>query len=502
MASSRRTHFWRETAVLTAALGVVAFGGCTIGPKYVRPTAPTPAAYKEPGQEWKVAAPSDAINKGVWWEIYQDPQLNALEDQLTAANQSLKAAEDQFAAARAAVRAARSNYFPNFSVSPSAAGVGQSQNKALYAATGHQTYADYQIPFDVSYEPDLWGRVRQTVESARAQAQSSGADVANVALSMHAELAFDYFDLRSMDSQTQLLQSTVDSYTKALSLTQALYNGGLSSAVDVAQAQTQLETTRAQLIDVGVQRSDDEHAIAVLVGRPASDFKIDPIPLAGPPPPVPTGLPSDLLERRPDIAANERLVASQNALIGVAQTAYFPDVFISGGGGFDSAKITTLLQGPAGFWSLAGSAAETIFDGGARRAAVQEARANYDQSVDNYRQNVLTAFQEVEDNLAALRILQTEATTQDGAVAAAQRSLSLSETRYRGGVTNYLEVTTAQSAALSDERTAVTILSRRMAASVLLVKALGGGWNVSQMPAVSQFPQVSQPSQVSQLQHP
>lgn len=502
MPSRRPTHSCHGALVVAASLGLLAFGGCTIGPKYVRPSASTPAAYKEPGQEWKVAAPSDAINKGAWWEIYQDPQLDALEDQVTAANQSLRAAEDQFTAARAAVKAARSNDYPNLSVAPSVLGVGQSENKALYsAASGHQTYADYQIPFDVSYEPDLWGRVRQTVESSRAQAEASAADLANVALSLHAELATDYFDLRSMDSETQLLESTVNSYTEALRLTEALYNGGLSSAVDVAQAQTQLETTRAQLVDAGVERSADEHAIAVLVGRPASDFKIDPLPLTVPPPAIPIGLPSDLLERRPDIAASERLVASENAQIGVARTAFFPNVLISGGGGFDSAKITTLLQGPSGFWSLAGSAAETIFDAGARRAAVEQAKANYDQSVDNYRQAVLTAVQEVEDNLAALRILETEATTQDGAVAAAQHSLSLSETRYRGGVTNYLEVTTAQSAALSDERTAVTILARRMAASVLLIKALGGGWNVSQLPTISQVSPASQP-QVSEVQHP
>jgi NodT family efflux transporter outer membrane factor (OMF) lipoprotein len=469
-------------AFAVLSLATVALGGCTVGPKYVRPTVDTPMAYKETGDEWKVAAPSDAMAKGAWWEVYQDPQLNALENQLTAANQSLKAAEDQFAEARAAVRAVRAEYFPNVSVAPAVEGVGQSQNKALYANSGHQTYSDYQIPFDVAYEPDLWGRVRQSVASSRAQAQASAADVANVALSMHAELALDYFDLRSMDSQEQLLQSTVASYTEALSLTQSRYNGGLASGVDVAQAQTQLETTRAEAVDVGVQRSADEHAIAVLIGKPASDFKIDPLPLTTPPPVIPPGMPSNLLERRPDIASNERLVASENAQIGVARTAYFPNVLISGGGGFDSAAITTLLQGPSGFWSLAGTAAETLFDGGARHAAVEEARANYDQSVDNYRQTVLTAFQEVEDNLSALRILETEATTEQGAVAAAQHSLSLSESRYRGGVANYLEVTTAQSAALADERTAVDILARRMAASVLLVKALGGGWDTSQIP--------------------
>ena len=472
---------------LVLGLCICALGGCTVGPKYQRPSVVTPQAYKEPGQEWKLAAPSDAIAKGTWWEIYQDSQLNALEDQLTAANQTLKAAQDRFAAARAAIGSVRAAYYPTLSVSPSAAGIGQSQNKALYSNSGHQTYSDYQIPFDVAYEPDLWGRVRQSVTSARANAQASAADLANVALSMHAELALDYFDLRSMDSQEQLLQSTVNSYTEALRLTQELYNGGLASAVDVAQAQTQLETTRAEAVDIGVRRAADEHAIAVLVGQPASDLKIDPLPLTAPPPAIPAGLPSDLLERRPDIAAAERIVASENALIGVARTAYFPNVLINATGGFDSGKITTLLQGPAGFWSLAGSAAETIFEGGARRSAVQEAQANYDQSVDNYRQAVLTAFQEVEDNLAALRILETEATTEDAAVAAAQHSLSLSQTRYRGGVTNYLEVTTAQSAALADERAAVDILARRMAASVLLVKALGGGWNTSQMPQVSQL---------------
>jgi len=472
---------------LVIGFSILALGGCTVGPKYQRPSAVTPQAYKEPGQEWKVAAPSDAIAKGTWWEIYQDPELNALEDQLTAANQTLKAAQDRFVAARAAIGSFRAAYYPTLSVAVSAAGISQSQNKALYSNSGHQTYSDYQIPFDVAYEPDLWGRVRQSVASARTNAQASAADLAGVALSMHAELALDYFDLRGMDSQEQLLQSTVNSYTEALRLTQELYNGGLASAVDVAQAQTQLETTRAEAVDIGVRRAADEHAVAVLVGQPASDFKIDPLPLAAPPPAIPIGLPSDLLERRPDIAAAERIVASENSLIGVARTAYFPNVLISATGGFDSGKITTLLQGPAGFWSLAGSAAELIFEGGARRAAVQEAEANYDQSVDNYRQAVLTAFQEVEDNLAALRILESEATTQDAAVAAAQHSLSLSETRYRGGVTNYLEVTTAQSAALADERTAVDILARRMAASVLLVKALGGGWNASQLPQVSQL---------------
>jgi NodT family efflux transporter outer membrane factor (OMF) lipoprotein len=480
--NKRQTQSPRREAFLALSFAAIALGGCTIGPKYVRPAVDTPTAYRETGDDWKVAAPSDAMSKGAWWEIYNDSQLNTLEDQLTAANQSLKAAQDQFAEARAAVRAVRAQYYPNFSVAPTVSGTGQSQNKALYASTGHQTYSDYQIPFDVAYEPDLWGRVRQSVASSRAQAQASAADVANVALAMHAELALDYFDLRAMDSQEQLLDSTVAAYTEALNLTQSRYGGGLASGVDVAQAQTQLETTRAQAVDVGVARAADEHAIAVLIGKPASDFKIDPLPLTVPPPAIPPGVPSALLERRPDVATSERIVASENSLIGVARTAYYPNILLSGGGGFDSAKISTLLEGPAAFWSLAGSAAETIFEGGARRAAVEEAQANYNQSVDNYRQTVLVAFQEVEDNLSALRILEDEAKTEDGAVAAAQHSLSLSESRYRGGVANYLEVTTAQSAALADERSAVDILARRMAASVLLVKALGGGWDTTQIP--------------------
>ena len=480
----------RSLAPAALALFLV---GCTVGPKYIRPPVDTPAAYKETGDQWKQATPSDAMSKGEWWEIYGDPQLNDLEQQVTAANQSLKAAAEQFAAARAAVHGVRSNYYPTLSVAPLAGGASPSQDRATAANINRQTFPDYQIPFDVSYEPDLWGRVRQSVASSRAEAQASAADLANVSLTLHAELAADYFDLRSMDSQKQLLDSTVDAYSQALSLTQQRYNGGLSSGVDVAQAQTQLETTRALAIDVEVQRADDEHAIAVLVGKPASDFKIDPRPLKDSPPVVPPGLPSELLERRPDVAAAERVVASENALIGVEKTAFFPNVLISATGGFESSRITTLLQGPAGFWSLAGSAAETIFDAGARRAAVQQAQANYNQSVDNYRQTVLSAFREVEDNLSALRILEEEAKTEDGAVVAAQHSLALSESRYRGGVANYLEVTTAQSAALTNERTAVDILARRMSASVVLIKALGGGWNASQLPTVQQL-QSSQPA--------
>jgi len=345
-------------------------------------------------------------------------------------------------------------------------------------------YNDFQLPIDASWEPDVWGRVRRTVEAALSEAQASAADLAGVDLSLHAELALDYFELRGLDTQKQLLDSTVVAYQKALDLTESRYKGGIASAVDVAQAQTQLETTRAQDEDTDVQRTAFEHAIAVLIGKSPAEFSQMPTPLTSPPVPVPGSVPSELLERRPDIAAAERRVQEANANIGVARAAYYPQFLLTGQGGFESSRLGTLLQGPAGFWALAGQAAELIFDAGERHGITSEARAAYDESVDNYRQTTLSAFEDVEDNLSALRVLQDEAKTQDAAVAAAQHSLDLSISRYKGGVTSYLEVTTAQSAALSDERAAVDILTRRMAASVLLIKALGGGWNVSQIPSM------------------
>jgi NodT family efflux transporter outer membrane factor (OMF) lipoprotein len=467
------------------AIAVAFFAGCTVGPNYVRPTAEVPTDFKETPANWKQAQPSDAIAKGKWWEIYQDPQLNELEEKINVSNQTLKAEQEQFAQARAALRITRSNLFPTVGTTPLVSHTHLSSNEPLFNAFTETTnYNTFTIPVDVSYEPDLWGRVRRTVEASRSEAQATGADLANVSLSLHAELAADYFQLRGLDAQKQLLDSTVDSFQKALELTESRYHGGLASAVDVAQAQTILDTTRAEATDVGVQRSAFEHAIAVLIGKPASQFSLPPIPLTAPPPVIPSGLPSDLLERRPDISAAERRVQEQNANIGVARAAYYPQITLGGTGGFESAVFTTLLQGPSGFWMLGGQAAETLLDGGARRGASDQAKAAWNQSVDNYRQTVLVAFQEVEDNLAALRILETEADQEAQAVSAAQHSVSLSLTRYRGGVTNYLEVTTAQSAALADEVTAVNILSRRLAASVLLIKALGGGWNVSQIPHV------------------
>jgi NodT family efflux transporter outer membrane factor (OMF) lipoprotein len=455
--------------------------GCMVGPKYVRPTADVPANYKE-NPNFTVAQPSDAIAKGKWWEIYQDQQLNSLEEQVAVSNFNLKFAEERFLQARAAVRIFRSGLYPTVSGSLDVTRTHASSRAPNTSAPFN--YNNFVIPVDASYEADVWGRVRREVQSSRAEAQATAADLANVQLSLQSELALDYFALRGLDAQKQLLDSTVVSYEKALELTQTRYKGGLASAVDVAQAQTQLETTRAEAIDVEVQRAEFEHAIAVLIAKPPANFALPPLPLTAPPPGFPAGVPSELLERRPDIAAAERRVEEANANIGVARAAYFPTITLSGAGGFQTSALGTLLQGPAGFWSLAGQAAEVLFDAGLRRGQNEQARALYNQSVDAYRETIVEAFQQVEDNLAALRILDQESTTQSGAVAAAQHSLALSTTRYKGGVTNYLEVTTAQSTALSNEITAVNLLSRRLSASVLLIKAIGGGWDVSKLPSV------------------
>jgi NodT family efflux transporter outer membrane factor (OMF) lipoprotein len=467
---------------ILSGIAALLLGGCTVGPNYQRPSTDVPSSFKE-NAKFQPAQPRDELAKGKWWEVYGDAQLNALEEQVIVSNQTLKQAQAQFAEARAAITVNRAAYYPTVTVSPLASGNRESQTKALFGTTSPVTYADYQLPpIDVSWEPDVWGRVRRTVEAARAEAQASAADLANTQLSLQAELALDYFQMRGLDSQQQLLDSTVTSYEKALELTDSRYKGGVASAVDVAQAQTQLETTRAQAIDVGVDRASFEHAIAVLIGKSPSVFSQPAAPLAVPPPAIPPGLPSELLERRPDIAAAERRMQEANAQIGVARAAYFPTFSLTGGGGFESQAISNLLTGPSGFWSLAGSAAELLFDGGQRHGVTLQARAAYDNSVDAYRQTTLTAFQEVEDNLASLRILEGEAKVQDAAVAAAQHSLDLSNSRYKGGVASYLEVTTAQSAALGDERADVDVLTRRMAASVLLIKALGGGWNTSELP--------------------
>jgi NodT family efflux transporter outer membrane factor (OMF) lipoprotein len=459
---------------------ILSLAACAVGPKYKAPAVPAPPAYKEVG-DWKTAQPSDQNLGGNWWEIFQDPQLNTLEQQISVSNQNLKAAVAQYQDGRAALRHARADYYPTVTANPSAARERYSANRPLSLGNG-KTFNDFVVPIDLSYQVNAWGRVSKNVESYREQAQASAADLAVVNLTMHADLAVDYFAARTLDSEEELLKNTVAQYEQALQLNEERYQGGLASEVEVEQARTILETTRAQLVDVGVARAQYEHAAAVLIGKPPADFSLPPLPLTTPPPAIPVGVPSELLERRPDIAASERHVASANAQVGLAKTAYYPLVNIVGSGGLESGTITTLLQGPSALWSVGAAAAATIFDGGRRHALNDEAKATYDSSVASYRQTVLSAFQQVEDNLATLRVLENEAGVQATAVQSAQRSLDLSNTRYEGGVTSYLEVITAQNAALSDEVTAVNILGRRMASAVLLIEALGGGWDRSGLP--------------------
>ena len=467
---------------LVIAVAVLQFVGCAVGPKYKTPIAPAPPAYKEIG-DWKTAQPSDQKLGGNWWEVFQDSQLNTLEQQINVSNQNLKAAVAQYQESRAALRYVRADYYPTLTAAPSASRQRYSGHRPPQTSIfDGLTFNDFVLPIDLSYQVNVWGRVSKNVESYREQAQASAADLAVINLSLHATLAVDYFAARSLDAEEKLLQDTVAQYQQAFQLNEDRYQGGLASEVEVEQARTILETTRAQMVDVGVARSQFEHAVAVLIGKPPAEFTLPPLPLTTPPPAIPVGIPSELLERRPDIAAAERRVASANAQIGLAKTAYYPSLNILGTGGFESGSITTLLQGPSALWSVGASSLMTVFDVGRRRALNDDARASYDSTVASYRETVLNAFQQVEDNLAALRILEQEAGVQAVAVQAAQRSLDLSNTRYEGGVTSYLEVITAQNAALADEVTAVNILGRRMASAVLLIQALGGGWDRSNLP--------------------
>jgi len=476
-------------SALGAISGFLLFAaGCAVGPHYSRPPAPE---FKETPVNWKQAQPSDQLLRGKWWEIYQDEQLNALEEKIDVSNQSLKASLAQFEQARAQLHYYRADLYPTISTGASATRERLSKNRPLGTKTGAATTNDLILPVDMSYEPDLWGRVRNTVAAYRATAQSSFADLESLSLSLHAELASDYFQARELDAEGQLLDSTVASYEKALQLTESRHQGGVASEVDVAQAQTQLESARADDIDVKEARTQYEHAIAVLIGVPASTFALQYDPLNATPPVIPPGLPSQLLERRPDVASSERQMAAANANIGVARAAYYPSFDFPPSAGFEGSSITNWLSSPSAFVTVGASAMVTVFDVGRRRAATDQARAAYNQTVASYQQTVLTAYQEVEDQLAALRLLEQEASTRSAAVQAAEHSLALSENRYKGGVTSYLEVTTAQTFALADERAAVQIAGRRMVDSVLLIKALGGGWDaasLSQLDLASRAP--------------
>jgi NodT family efflux transporter outer membrane factor (OMF) lipoprotein len=452
-----------------------------VGPDYVKPKAETPESYKE-NADWKVAEPQDHLPRGKWWEIFGDPQLNSYIEQIDISNQNVVVAEAQFRQARSLVQAARSAYFPIVSVGAS---VQRSSPSTTLGTRPVQrgSLTDYALPLDLTWELDLWGKLRRGLESAQASAQASAADLEGVRLSAQAELAQDYFQLRALDADKQLLEAAADGYAKSLTLTKNRYASGVASRSDVALAETQLKSTQAQAIDVGVARAQFEHAIAILMGKPPSTFLISAAPLTALPPPVPVGIPSALLERRPDIAGAERRVQAANAQIGVAKAAYYPTLTLGASVGFETTDISRWISYPSRFWSIGPSLSETLFDAGLRRAQSDSAVAAYDASVATYRQTVLTGFQQVEDNLAALRILEQEAEVQDAAVQAARQSVILITNQYKAGTVSYLDVVVAQAAALTNERSAVDIQGRRITASVLLVKALGGGWMASDLPS-------------------
>jgi len=453
-------------------------GGCMVGPKYIKPDVPIAPAFKE-GDGWKTATPSDQVLRGDWWTMFRDPQLNALEIQVDTANQTLKAAEANYRAARAAIMFSRAQLKPSIGTEPGIAAlrenVGAVNGQTVQAGPGSMI-----LPIDLGWELDLWGRLRRGVTSAREQAQASMADLENARLSLHAELAIDYFELRSADSQAKLLDETIKAYTQALQLTQDRFEGGAAAQSDVTQARTQLDTARVQQTDVGVMRAQYEHAIAILTGKPPAELTLQLAPVTAAIPDIPVAVPSQLLERRPDIAAEERRMAAANEQIGIAKAAYYPTVNLSGLAGLQSG----LLGWPSALWAVGPTLSQTLFDGGRRRATSDIALNNYDAAVANYRQTALTAFQQVEDNLAALRVLETESQQQKEATASAQQSLDLFQTRYEGGVDTYLQVVTWQTAALLNERAEIDLMRRRLDASVLLIKALGGGWDSARLTAL------------------
>lgn len=480
---------WKAYTRAALAVAGISFvlASCTPGPKYVKPSVPAAPAYSEQppttfkeADGWKQAQPSDSALRGTWWEIFQDPQLNALAEQVGPANQSLKVAEANFRQARATIALNRAGLFPTVGAGAQITTNRISGNSPT-GLNGYQ-YANFILPISVSYDADFWGRIRRTIAASRAQFQASAADLANAKLELESDLALDYFEARSLDLQKRILDDTVVAYQKALQLTSNRYEGGIASKAEVAQAQTQLDTAQAQDIDVAVARAQYEHAIAVLIGKPPESFKLPLNPLSDNPPGIPVGLPSQLLERRPDIAAAERQVAAANEQIGIAKAAFFPDLMITAQGGLQSGSIVDWFTWPSRFWSLGPQLTQTIFDFGRRRAQVQITEAAYDAQVANYRQTALVAFQEVEDNLSTLRILEQESAKQHEATLAAENSLQLSLNRYKGGLVTYLEVITAQSIALTNQRTEADILRRRMDASVSLIKALGGGWDVARLP--------------------
>src|SRR6202034_3191580 len=486
----------RQVLACALVLAVI-LSGCTVGPHYHRPDVTAPESYKEliPADYqntagWKVAQPKDSALKGKWWEIFNDPELNSLEEQVNVSNQSIASAAAAFLVARTMVKEARSQYFPTVTVG---AGITNQRNPIEVGGSGSgtgagsttpQVFTEYSLPFDATWTPDLFGRVRNTVRANANAAQASAADLENTRLMIQAEVAVDYFDVRGQDALKKLLDDTVVAYQESLRLTQALYETGIDSDESVAQAETQLESAQAQDTNLGILRAQYEHAVAMLVGQPASTFSIRTLPLNASPPAIPYGLPSQLLERRPDIAASERSMAQANALIGVAVAAYYPTVTLSASAGLENTSFTKWFTWPSRFWSVGPSISETLFDGGLRKATVQQYKANYLETIANYRQTVLAAFQQVEDNLASIRILSVEIAQQDTAVGSAERNLKIATDRYKLGIDPYLNVITAQTTLFSNQQTDVNLRIQQITASVQLVEAIGGGWDASQLPSV------------------
>jgi NodT family efflux transporter outer membrane factor (OMF) lipoprotein len=482
-----------------APFAVLLLSGCMVGPKYVKPSVPMTPAFKEAGPDatpaanpdaskvsvnWQVAQPADAAQRGDWWTIFGDAELNVLEPQVAENNQNLKAADARFREARALIRFNHASLYPTVGVAPFAGGLRESSNQPYFNVNNPNGngVGVIQLPVDLNYEIDVWGRVRRTVSAAREEAQASAGDRQTVMLSLQAELAVDYFEARSADAQEKLLNDTVKAYEEAYRITRNRFEGGVSPKSDVDQAETQLEDAKVQARDITLQRALFEHAIAILLGKPPASFSLSDAPLDARPPAIPPGLPSDLLERRPDIAAAERRVAEANDRIGIARAAFYPTISLSGAVGFEGSSFGNLFNPASFLWSIGPTLSETVFDAGRRAAVSEQANASYDETVANYRQTTLTAFQQVEDNLVALRVLDQEAAHQHQATAAAQSAEQIFNNRYVGGLDTYLQVVTAQTTALSNERNDIDIMRREMDASVLLIKALGGGWNVTSLP--------------------
>ena len=489
---------------LLGGASLLFLSGCVVGPAYQRPSAPATPTYKEPpptsyseskdysdANTWSPAQPNAAADRGKWWLVYNDPTLNALEDQVAIGNESLKSYEAQYQEARDVVRIARAGLRPTVSLGPAITATGSgngvySTGSGTTVKSSSSVAALFSLPVDVSWTPDIWGSVRRTVRADIAAAQADAAQLANARLSYQANLASDYFSLRGQDATRDLLEKTVKSYSEYLQLTRDRYDAGIASDADVAQAEAQLEGARASLADVEVNRTAYEHAIAILIGKPPATFSVAFGIRSAPPPKVPEGVPSALLQRRPDIAQYERQVAAANEQIGIAKAAYYPTVTLSASGGFQSTSITNWFTWPARYWSAGPSASETIYDGGRRRAQVAETQHAYDATVATYRQTVLTAFQQVEDYMAALRVLENEQVIESRAVSAAARSLDVSTEQYKAGTVNYLNVLSAQTVILSDQVSALDILTRRLTYSVSLIEALGGGWDASTLPTTQQ----------------